>query len=727
MTQIPTWSGGPVSIPTNGRATPGTVIGDRYSLRSTVGNGGMGTVWRATDTLLRRDVAVKEVILPPGLAPSDRDQMYERTLREARAAAAIAHPAVVQVYDVVTESGRPWIVMELLDARSLADMVIEDGPITQRVVAKIGIALLGALEVAHAIGVLHRDVKPANVLICSDGRCVLTDFGVARMPTDVQLTTPGMVLGSPHFISPERAMGQEFGPPSDLFSLGVTLYTAVEGRPPFDRGDPIETMHAVVEDPPAPPQRSGPLTRVLMGLLEKDPARRLDVHTARAMLRELLAGPLSSNAAAVTSMTDPYSVMQVPQQPAPVSAPAPKKPAPSGQIGGSAMLAPGESLTDRLAALRRGERPGTATTPSASSMQDTSADAMARPAQQATFSPSPVGRTYGAGAEATQHIGGAEATQRIGGAEATQHIGGAEATQRIGADSTQRVGPAVFGYGGAPEATQRIGGHGGGHPDATQRIGGHGGGHPDATQQLGGYGGQWPAAPSQPYGAPPRPGGGGAGGSSPLDRAKVAGTRLVDTVKGWPPKVQLAAAAGLVLVLLITVTIFSGGDDSPPSAPTAGPSNSAEEGPALEMQEHSARGVQILVPKGWKKASGGVYIDYTDPEDSGRRVRILNEPWNGTSTRWAEVAENGLKTKSTSCAKPYTQVSMEAKELAGKPSAEFEYTCGNGDSMRHGIWHGVAHDGKIYSFFLTANDARFAESKPIYDEMVKSFQLTAAG
>ena len=176
----------------------------------------MGTVWRAADTLLRRDVAIKEVILPPGLAPTDRDAMYERTMREARAAAALQHPAVVQVYDVVHENGRPWIVMELLEARSLADMVIEDGPVNPRVVAKIGIALLGALEVAHAHGVLHRDVKPANVLICTDGRCVLTDFGVARMPTDVQLTTPGMVLGSPHFISPERAMGSDFGPPSDL-------------------------------------------------------------------------------------------------------------------------------------------------------------------------------------------------------------------------------------------------------------------------------------------------------------------------------------------------------------------------------------------------------------------------------------------------------------------------------------------------------------------------------
>ncbi|HEX7744703.1 MAG TPA: serine/threonine-protein kinase, partial [Micromonosporaceae bacterium] len=343
MTQIPTWSGGSAS-PANRRAAPGATIGGRYALRAAVGHGGMGTVWRASDTLLRRDVAVKEVILPTGLAPSDRDAMYERTLREARAAAALQHPAVVQVYDVVTEDGRPWIVMELLDARSLAEMVIEDGPVPPRVVAKIGIALLGALEVAHAAGVLHRDVKPANVLICADGRCVLTDFGVARMPTDVQLTTPGMVLGSPHFISPERAMGQDFGPPSDLFSLGVTLYTAVEGRPPFDKGDPIETMHAVVEDPPAPSSRAGVLADVLFGLLEKDPADRLDVTTARSMLRTLLAGPLASKAPAHLA-TDPYAVVPTQRSAPPAAAPASQ---PSGQIGGRAMIKPGESLGDRL-------------------------------------------------------------------------------------------------------------------------------------------------------------------------------------------------------------------------------------------------------------------------------------------------------------------------------------------------------------------------------------------
>ncbi|MFG1937283.1 MULTISPECIES: serine/threonine-protein kinase [Micromonospora] len=671
MTQIPTWSGGPASPPT-GRAAPGTTIGGRYSLRSPVGNGGMGTVWRATDTLLRRDVAVKEVVLPPGLAPSDRDALYERTLREARAAAAIQHPAVVQVYDVVTEGGRPWIVMELLDARSLADMVIEDGPVAPRAVAKIGIALLGALEVAHAIGVLHRDVKPANVLICTDGRCVLTDFGVARMPTDVQLTTPGMVLGSPHFISPERAMGQEFGPPSDLFSLGVTLYTAVEGRPPFDKGDPIETMHAVVEDPPATPQRSGPLTGVLMGLLEKDPARRMDVHRARANLRELLAGPLTSTATAVNSVTDPYAVVPVPRPTTPPAIAA--EPKPSGQIGGRAMIGPDESLTDRLAALRRGERPqAEKAAAGAAALDETSADALAGPLH------TPTGAMSGPGTP--------------------------EATQRISPDATVRLG-----QGAGADATQAV-------PTAYGRT-------VDATQPVYGGGNQWSVpgtgqAWTTPATAPAAAGGGGALGSA---------KGLLGRVKAWPRKVQLAAAGGLAVVLLVSViALTSGGDDAPPPIVGTLPTTSAAAAP--EMQERTVKGVTIQVPKGWQQQTGGLYVDYVDPDDEGRKVRVIAEKWGGTSISWAEFASRNLKSKtanSKTCPAPYTELSVSEQPLAGQTAGQLEYTCGEGEAMRHGIWRGLVKDGKVYSFYLSTTDARFAESKPIFDAMVDSFQLTAA-
>lgn len=631
MTQIPTWSGGNTA-PTSGRAAPGTLIGGRYTLRAAVGHGGMGTVWRAADTLLRRDVAIKEVVLPPGLAPSDRDAMYERTMREARAAAALQHPAVVQVYDVVHENGRPWIVMELLDARSLADMVIEDGPVAPRVVAKIGIALLGALEVAHAHGVLHRDVKPANVLICSDGRCVLTDFGVARMPTDVQLTTPGMVLGSPHFISPERAMGSDFGPPSDLFSLGVTLYTAVEGRPPFDKGDPIETMHAVVEDPPTPAVRAGSLTPVLMGLLEKDPARRMDVQTARTMLRQQLAGPLASNRPP-HMMTDPYSVVPA-QRPAaaPPADTQPIPPQPSGQIGGRAMLAPGDSLTDHLAKLGQANAPG--------------------------------GRRRAPEPDETRPV-----TTPTGFMPAA---GGADPTSVI---------PPRQPWNGA------------------QAAGGSGGSKPKAILDKG------------------------------VATTKQAVGRAVTTVKGWPRKQQLIAGGGALATVLVLVLVFSllgGGADDKTPPPDAQPPAGGAAPAGFETQEYNDRGISVQVPKGWKRNASGSWVDYADPADPKHKVRILVEKSKATPSAFLGIAESGLKNRSTNCPKPYKRVSLTETSISQRDGAVLEYTCGSGDEARHGLWGAVVSGGKAYSFYLTATEGQFAASKPIFDEMIKSYTLQAS-
>jgi hypothetical protein len=198
---------------------------------------------------------------------------------------------VIKVYDVVTDADRPWIVMELLEAISIAEAVRDIGLLPPRRAAEIGLAVLGALDAAHRVGVLHRDVKPANVLLCHDGRIVLTDFGVARGPGDSQLTSTGLLLGSPQYIAPERARGQSFGPPSDLWSLGTTLFAAVEGRSPFDRGDPLQTMTAVVAEPYDPPEHAENLAPVLDGLLRKDPAARWDVQRVRAGLRSVLSTP----------------------------------------------------------------------------------------------------------------------------------------------------------------------------------------------------------------------------------------------------------------------------------------------------------------------------------------------------------------------------------------------------------------------------------------------------
>ncbi|MCW2622752.1 MAG: serine/threonine protein kinase, partial [Frankiales bacterium] len=271
----------------------GRLVGERYRLLGHLGAGGMGTVWRAQDTLLGREVAVKEVTFPPGTRPEEAEVLRERTRREARSAARLSHPNAVTVFDVVEEDGRPWLVLELVEARTLAQAVAEDGPMTPARAALMGLAVLGALEAAHAEGILHRDVKPSNVLLApaqagQPERAVLTDFGIATNAGDPSLTSSGLLLGSPAYISPERASGKAPGPASDLWSLGATLFTAVEGRPPYDNGDPLLTVTAVIAGEHAPYALAGPLVPVLDGLLEKDPGRRLDARRAREQLQAVV-------------------------------------------------------------------------------------------------------------------------------------------------------------------------------------------------------------------------------------------------------------------------------------------------------------------------------------------------------------------------------------------------------------------------------------------------------
>ncbi|WP_217185167.1 serine/threonine-protein kinase [Streptomyces sp. AC495_CC817] len=266
------------------------VIAGRYRLLTPLGEGGMGTVWRARDEVLQREVAVKEVRAPGGIAVSDVERMYARLEREAWAAARVANRNVVTVYDVAMEDGRPWIVMELVRGLSLADLLDGEGPLSPQRAAHIGAEVLSALRAAHEAGVLHRDVKPANVLISNDNRVVLTDFGIATVEGSSALTMTGEVIGSPEFLAPERALGRAFGPESDLWSLGVLLYAAVEGNSPFRQNTPLSTLRAVVDEELPPPHRAGPLAPVIEGLLRKDPAERISAEQAERDLRIIGAG-----------------------------------------------------------------------------------------------------------------------------------------------------------------------------------------------------------------------------------------------------------------------------------------------------------------------------------------------------------------------------------------------------------------------------------------------------
>ncbi|MEU6812503.1 serine/threonine-protein kinase [Streptomyces sp. NPDC046831] len=265
------------------------VIAGRYRMETRLGRGGMGVVWRATDQLLGRHVAVKELPLDETLSPAEARRQRDRTLREARAVAQLHHPHIVVVHDVVEQDERPYMVMELIDGGSLADRIATRGPVDAREAARIGVALLSALATAHAAGVLHRDIKPANVLLeAGTDRVVLTDFGIAQVAGATTLTETGSFVGSPEYTAPERMSGAGTGPASDLWSLGALLCTVLSGASPFRRDSLGGILHAVVVDEIRPPAQAAPILPVIRGLLERDPDRRLEAAEAERMLRAFL-------------------------------------------------------------------------------------------------------------------------------------------------------------------------------------------------------------------------------------------------------------------------------------------------------------------------------------------------------------------------------------------------------------------------------------------------------
>ncbi|MGW2616157.1 serine/threonine-protein kinase [Streptomyces sp. NPDC001500] len=287
------------------------LLAGRYRLGDVLGRGGMGTVWRAEDETLGRTVAVKELRFPGNIDEDEKRRLITRTLREAKAIARIRNNSAVTVFDVVEEDDRPWIVMELVEGKSLAEVIREDGVLKPKRAAEVGLAILDVLRSAHREGILHRDVKPSNVLIAEDGRVVLTDFGIAQVEGDPSITSTGMLVGAPSYISPERARGHKPGPAADLWSLGGLLYASVEGSPPYDKGSAIATLTAVMTEQLEEPKNAGPLRDVIYGLLTKDPARRLDDAGARAMLNAVLHAPEPGHA----EPADATKVVPLPPQP----------------------------------------------------------------------------------------------------------------------------------------------------------------------------------------------------------------------------------------------------------------------------------------------------------------------------------------------------------------------------------------------------------------------------
>ncbi|WDZ88316.1 serine/threonine-protein kinase [Nocardiopsis sp. HUAS JQ3] len=298
-------------------AEPHRALRGRYQLLAEIGRGGMGRVWRAHDTELNRTVAVKEILLGPGLDDDERDRMAARARREAQATAMGGHPNIVTVHDIVQDDGRPWIVMEFLSGRSLHALVRQEGPRGARATAQWGLDLLSALSTAHGQGITHRDVKPENVMVTDTGRVVLTDFGIATIADTSSVTQTAGVMGSPAYLAPERLAMSPATPASDLWSLGATLYLAATGNSPFRREGIPATLHAVTSEEPPDVLGRGPLAQAVRGLLVKDPARRIDADRCRALLTAQARGDTAAAAFTAPSAT----TVSVP--PRPVGGPTP--------------------------------------------------------------------------------------------------------------------------------------------------------------------------------------------------------------------------------------------------------------------------------------------------------------------------------------------------------------------------------------------------------------------
>lgn len=279
----------------------GRLVAGRYRLVERIGRGGMGTVWRAEDELLQRHVAVKKLHAQVHLQDDELATLFERTRREARSAARISHPNVVVVHDVVDDEGLPTIVMEYVPSTTLGDLLRQRGPLSPREGARIGRGMIAALRAAHTAGVVHRDVKPANVLLSETGRVVLTDFGIAQSSGTSTLTRTGELIGSMDFLAPERLTGGAPGPEADLWALGATLFQTVEGRSPFRRGTPIETAYAIAAGEVPSAANAGPLAPVIAGLLVREPALRLSAAEAERLLRAPAAETTTSTTATTST------------------------------------------------------------------------------------------------------------------------------------------------------------------------------------------------------------------------------------------------------------------------------------------------------------------------------------------------------------------------------------------------------------------------------------------
>jgi serine/threonine protein kinase len=713
-------------------ADTGRVIAGRYRLQAPIGRGAMGVVWRARDQLLDRDVAIKEVQIADTLTDAERATAFQRTLREAKTAARLNHPAVVTVYDVAEDGGRPWIVMQLVHAQSLDQVLGDSGPLSPRRAAEMARQLLSALSVAHAAGVMHRDVKPSNVLIGSDDRAVLTDFGIATFADDPKLTQTGMVMGSPGFTAPERIRGEDASPASDLWSLGATVYAAVEGHGPFEqRGGAITTMSAIInEDAPEAPT-AGALGPVIAALLRREPADRPDAGEAARMITDVLplladrapgsAAGYEATALSASSLPAPGSVSPGLASPGSVSPgpvpPGSASPGLPGTVRPRTPVPDENSLAYQPTVIKPPDPPAANTGPPRGAPASAAASAAA--AQTAPTTPQP-------SQPSTPPQGG------------------------WGQGAGQGYGPAGSGYGPAGPAGSAARPEGS-QPDFSSwynqspRSGassppGSGSGYPPpagyAPAAWSGQASQQPPAWSGAEYAPP-----------PRRRSGF----------GWKAAVAALAIVGAAAGAGTVVLLHQGHSGSPQgqgqtgtgtgsaSGSASGSSSASLPPPTLQIIDainkpatgslpsgftmtsqpaasNETAGFTIAVPPSWQKSTSGHQTYLTDPADSNTNVLIDLTPHTFPAMlREAQYIEG----QSIPRFPGYHRVGMAATQVRGTTGAWWKFTWNKKGVQQEAldllfVLHTSAGT-QSYALYVTAPESKFDQMRPIFDEEAETF------
>ncbi|WP_314224694.1 serine/threonine-protein kinase [Streptomyces zaehneri] len=690
------------------------LLAGRYRLGDVLGRGGMGTVWRAEDETLGRTVAVKELRFPGNIDEDEKRRLITRTLREAKAIARIRNNSAVTVFDVVEEDDRPWIVMELVEGKSLAEAIREDGVLEPKRAAEVGLAILDVLRSAHREGILHRDVKPSNVLIAEDGRVVLTDFGIAQVEGDPSITSTGMLVGAPSYISPERARGHKPGPAADLWSLGGLLYAAVEGSPPYDKGSAIATLTAVMTEQLEEPKNAGPLKDVIYGLLTKDPARRLDDAGARAMFNAVLHAPEPRHA-------EPADATKV--------VPLPMLPDAAGGRGSSAGAEAGEKLRGAFRSVRKAAVAAGAATSAAA--------ARAKSANGTSASGSvgaPETRQSDARQGGAQQGGAGRGTGATASAAAPSAAAPAAPVSRAttGSAPASASRPASGPVSGAAQASPSV-------PAARSGTGSGAGSGAGAGAGSGGNGGGAGRSSGWPVMTPPD-----------LPPRSVPRAPLTDVV---PKRTLVIIAVVVALAVLGTVLALTlgGGDDTAggakggsgsrsvasasastsadtkedeasgtrtdgsPSSESAASSGSASgdtsaaggagsgvsaSGDSRTTTHKGGQGYSIGLPTGWKYRSSDSAGDrFTGPDGQKLLVAWTTTPKGDPVADWKN--QERYMTRSQ-----YKKIRIAAVDYRGWNTADWEFTYTDGGTAYRTIDRGfVVNDGLGYALMYTAKSA----------------------